>query len=114
MVRKMEPGEYIKIRREALRLTQKDLSERLEQMGIDKAATTISSWEAGRGPVPVDVIPALAQALEEPSPLRFYELSGILDNIPGKEVVKLLENASLDDIQMVYELALILLRKKNR
>lgn len=66
----MTQGEFIRIRRQELHLTQRDLGLALGY--TDRSAgTVIQNWEHGRSPVPIDKLRALAAALKIPldSPL---------------------------------------------
>ena len=66
----MTQGEFIRARREELRLTQKELGLALGY--ADRSAgTVIQNWEHGRSPVPLDKLRVLAKALHVPldSPL---------------------------------------------
>lgn len=102
----MTVGEYIVKRRDQLRLRQADLAQRLTKLGYPRSANAISSWETNERPVPVELFKALSIALEEPSPLIFYELAGVLDDIPSGEIVKLLR----DEPQEVLDRAEAVLR----
>lgn len=93
-------GKYVADRRTALRLTQEEVVERLRQHGVDRAATTLANWEAGRQPIPIEFIPELAKALED-STVRLYEYAGILDKLPGSEIIKLLDGLSDDELARV-------------
>lgn len=94
-------GSYIAEKRRKLRLTQQDVADRLGSEGIQRKATTISSWENGNDPVPIELIPALARALEEPSPITMYELASVLENIPGNRIIKLFEDATPEELETV-------------
>lgn len=98
-----ELGTYIGERRRRLRLTQKEVSERLRSQGIDRDATTIANWETGRQEVPMELIPIIAKALED-SPVRLYELAGVLAQLPGSEIVKLLDGRSIEDVARIERL----------
>lgn len=92
-------SDYIAKRRRTLRLTQEEVVERMRQYGVERAAPTLANWETGRQPIPVEALPALAAALEEKTPVRFYELAGILSYLPGAEIVKLLDGLPPEDIR---------------
>lgn len=92
-------NEYITKKRKTLRLTQEEVAERLREYGVDRATPTLANWETGRQPIPIEVLPALAAALEETSPVQLYELAGILSNLPGAEIVKLLDGKSEAEIK---------------
>jgi transcriptional regulator with XRE-family HTH domain len=83
-------GQYIAARRRTLRLKQEEVTERLREYGVDRATSTLANWEADRQSVPVDLLPALAGALEV-SVVMLYERAGILAHLPGSEIVKLLD-----------------------
>lgn len=89
-----ELGKYIRQRRRALDLTQKELGERLERTGSKRSEFAISNWETGRQIPPIDIIPALARALEEQSIVKMLDLAGILDNLPEPDLIRLLETVS--------------------
>jgi len=94
-------GQYIAKRRRALRLTQQMVSERLHERGVDRSAQTVAHWENDRQDVPNDILPHLSIVLEEKSPIRLYELAGILKNLPGAEIVKLLDGAPAEDVERI-------------
>ena len=66
----MTQGEFIRIRRKELHLTQQALGELCGYEGRS-AEVSVQRWEHGRSPVPVDKLRALAAALKVPldSPL---------------------------------------------
>lgn len=99
-----ELGEYIAQKRKGAGMTQEDLARILERLSVPRAASTIANWEAGRGSIPIEALDALAQALNEPSPAKLYELAGILDKIPGGRIIAMLHNASPEDIHRVERL----------
>jgi transcriptional regulator with XRE-family HTH domain len=92
-------GEYITKKRKSIGLTQEALSEALQKQGISRASTTISNWEADRGKPPIEVLIALAEILNEPSPTRLFDLAGYLDKIPGRDIVRMLDGRSTRDIE---------------
>lgn len=94
-------GEYIARRRKALHITQVDLMNRLAKLGVERKPSTIANWETGQSPVPQELIPALARALEEPSPTTLYELAGVIDQLPGGQIVKLLKGQTPEFIERV-------------
>jgi len=104
-----ELGNYIAVRRKDLRLTQEEVAERMRSHGVDRAATTLANWEAGRQVIPLEVIPALAEALEEKSPAKLYDYAGILAGIPGSRIVKLLDGQSPEVIDRVERMIAALL-----
>lgn len=93
-------GDYIAARRTQLRLKQEEVSDRLKKQGVDRAATTIANWEGNRQAVPMELIPAIAKALED-SPVRLYELAGVLSELPGREIVKLLIGLPDEDVARI-------------
>lgn len=105
-------GEYVKSKRNELRLTQEELAQRLENKGIQRTASTIAVWEAGRAEVPLEFINALAEALEESTPLRMLEIAGLLDNINGGDILRMLENASDEEVSRIRDVARVLLQKQ--
>ena len=106
-------GQYIAKRRGYLQLTQEDLAARLGKLGLPRAATTIANWEADRSPVPVELLNSLAEALEEPSPVTLYDLAGILDKIPGGDIVRLLRDVPIDDVRRVERMIRAYLQEKD-
>lgn len=90
-------GKFVADRRASLRLTQEEVVERLRQHGVDRAATTLANWEAGRQPIPIDLLPELAKALEA-STVTLYEHAGVLANLPSSEIIKLLDGLSSDEL----------------
>ncbi|MBZ0279389.1 MAG: helix-turn-helix domain-containing protein [Anaerolineae bacterium] len=99
----MTLGDYIAWRRKALRLEQRELVERLKARGVDRAVTTLSGWEHNKQQVPIDFIPALAEALEV-SITTLYEHAGILRNIPGSEIVKLLDGLPDEEVAKIQRM----------
>lgn len=97
-------GEYIKERRTSIPgLTQPGLAERLKAYGVDRDWSTIAAWETDKNPVPIDVIPALALALEEKSTNKLYDLAGVVQNLTGSQIIRLLADADESDVQMLTE-----------
>lgn len=93
-------GSYISARRNTLRLTQEEVSERLRSYGIERTAPTIAKWETDKQPVPIELIPALAKALED-SPVRLYELAGVLAELPQAEILKLLDGLPKSELARI-------------
>lgn len=106
-------AEYISQRRASLHLTQKDLAERLKKLGYPRDATTIAHWEAKRYPVPLELIEPLSEALEEEAPDLLYELAGVLDQLRGGTIVKLLRNAPQEEIDRAERIIRALLHDNN-
>lgn len=88
-------GDYIQQRRKKLGLKQYELAQR-----VNRSASLVSEWETGNQDVPLDLIEPLATALEERSPLTLYELAGLLKDLPGRDIVKLLENMTPDQLHI--------------
>lgn len=103
MANEMTLGDYIASRRKALRLEQRELVARLKALGVDRAVTTLSGWEHNKQQVPVDFIPALAEALDV-SITTLYEYAGILENIPGREIVKLLDGLPEQEVAKIHRM----------
>lgn len=97
MTEPTELGKYIRQRRRALDLTQKELGERLAGMGIKRSEFAVSNWERGKQKPPIDVIPALARALEEQSVVKILDLSGILDNLPEPDLIRFLDTLPITE-----------------
>jgi transcriptional regulator with XRE-family HTH domain len=104
-------GSFIVNRRYELRLTQEDLAKRLAELGLERTATTISAWENGRSPLPLELIEPLSKALEMASPALLYELAGLLDSIPGGEIVKLLKDSSQEEVDRAERIIRALLNE---
>jgi transcriptional regulator with XRE-family HTH domain len=94
-----------------LRLTQEDLAKRLADLGIERTTTTISSWENDRSPLPLELIEPLSKALELASPALLYEIAGLLDSIPGGEIVKLLKDAPQEEVDRAERIIRALLNE---
>lgn len=90
----MSIGDYIRKRRKSLGLTQDDFAQRLK-----RTAPTVSQWETEAEPVPMDMLDEIARALEEPTPVRLYELAGILARLPGHKIITLLDGMSLEEVK---------------
>lgn len=106
-------GVYIQQRRKALRMTQVDLSKELARLGYDRASTTIANWEAGEYPVPLELLAPLARALKEPSPVILYDLAGVLDQIPGGQIVQLLSDAPQEEVDRAERILRALLKNND-
>lgn len=104
-----ELGTYIANRRNELRLTQKEVVERMRQHGVARDATTLANWEAGRQIIPLEVLPVLAEALEENSPAKLYDYAGILSGIPGSGIVRLLDGKPAATVERVERMIAALL-----
>jgi len=107
-----ELGKYIRKRRRAGDMTQKAFSERLRAMGIERSPFAISNWETGRQPVPLDLIPAIAAALEEESLPKLYDLAGVVDTFATADLIRLLDGASKGDIDYIIEITKSYLKHK--
>jgi transcriptional regulator with XRE-family HTH domain len=94
-------GRFIADKRKALHITQEELAQRLADLGVPRKSSTIASWETGQYPPPRELYEILARALEEPSAAVFYELAGVLAELPGGKIVQMLRNASQKDIDRV-------------
>lgn len=81
---------FIAQRRSELNLTQAELSEKLNDQGFFRAAATIATWETGKQPIPLEVLPQLALALET-SLATLYKLAGAFRTLPGAEVLEIIE-----------------------
>lgn len=90
-------GDYIASRRRALRLTQAEISERLMSYGVDRSASAIANWETGKQVIPIEILPALAGALEEKSVVKLYAFAGVLANLPGADIVRLMDRLTDDE-----------------
>ena len=90
-------GQYLSQRRQQLRLTQQEVGDRLRNLGIDRATPTIAHWENDRQKVPIEFIPELAQALET-SPVTLYDYAGVLDKLPGSEIIKLMDSMTGEEL----------------
>lgn len=104
-------GKYVADRRTKLRLTQEEVVERLRQQGIDRASSTLANWEAGRQTIPIEYIPELAEALED-SAVNLYDNAGILDKLPGSQIIKLLDGLSDDELARVEKVLRAMIDKK--
>jgi hypothetical protein len=94
-------------------LTQQEVADRLTEQGFARKATTISGWENENDVVPIELIPPLAKALEETSPVTLYELAGVLAHIPGNEIVKLLNGATPGQLRAVERIVAAYLKEEN-
>lgn len=105
-------GAYLAKKRKAIGMTQEELSAALEHRGLGRAASTVSNWEADRQLPPPDAIKAIAEILNESSPAQLFSLAGLLDNIPGKEIVLLLDGHDAADIETAERLIRALFQSK--
>lgn len=74
-------GELLKSRRDALGLSRRDLSERLESYGVKYSTSAIAWWEGNRTNPPMhdrNFMEALAKALDM-SLTAFLEFLGMVD-----------------------------------
>lgn len=85
-------------------MTQKQLSERLQSVGIDRSPFSVSNWETGRQNIPLDLIPAIATALEEKSLAKMYDLAGVVDTFNCATLIRMLYDASTSDIEYITEM----------
>lgn len=106
-------GKYIRQRRRSLDMTQKQLGERLNAMGVKRSEFAISNWETGRQPVPIDLIPAIAAALEEVSLAKWYDMAGVVDAFNAAELIRLLDGASPADIDYITKMAKTFFKHKS-
>lgn len=104
-------GKYVANRRAKLRLTQEEVVERLRQLGIDRASSTLANWEAGRQSIPIEYIPQLAKALED-STVNLYDNAGVLDKLPGGEIIKLLDGLSDEELARVEKVLRAMVEKE--
>jgi transcriptional regulator with XRE-family HTH domain len=89
-------GDYIQERRRTLGLKQYELADR-----VKRSASLVSEWEKGSQDVPLELIEPLAEALEENSPLTLYQLAGRLHNLPGSEIVRLVEDLPIEQLRVL-------------
>lgn len=90
-----ELGDYIQKRRKNLGLRQYEIAQR-----VNRSASLVSEWEKGSQIVPMELIEPLAKALEEKSPLTLYELAGHLKDLPGRDIVKMLEHMTPEQLRV--------------
>jgi transcriptional regulator with XRE-family HTH domain len=90
----MSLGDYIRRRRKAQGITQDELASKVQRKG-----STISLWETDSEAVPVDMLPELARALEEPTPVHLYELAGILAHLPGSNIIRIMAGMSVEEVE---------------
>lgn len=101
-------GDYIRRRRKTIGLTQDELARKL-----GRASSTISQWETESEPVPMDMLKAISDALEEPSPVKLYDLAGVLADLPAAELVRMLDGATNSQLRLILDVARVLLKKQN-
>lgn len=102
-------GDYIQKRRKKLGIRQYELAQR-----INRSASLVSEWETGNQDVPLDLIEPLAAALEERSPLTLYELAGLLKDLPGRDIVKMLENMTPDQLRIARNMLRAMVDTQNQ
>lgn len=105
-------GKYIANTRKAKHLTQEELSTRLSQLGVKRAASSIAGWETGNQEVPLNLLPDLARALELDTPAMLYFYAGVLENLPGGAIVQMLINASDEEIRLIEDIVAVLLKNR--
>ncbi len=104
-------GDYIARRRRTLRLTQTEVSERLSQYGVNRTSSTVAGWETDKQDPPVDILPALAKALEEPSVVQLYVAAGLFTSLPIERVAALFDSLDVSDQMVVADLVDSLVRR---
>lgn len=97
-------GDYIAQRRKQLRLTQNEVSERLMANGAERATSSIAGWETGRQAPPIEIYPALAAALEEPSVLKLYVIAGLFKDLPIERIAALFDGLTVDDQMTIADM----------
>lgn len=97
-------GQFVAKRRKRIGLTQEEFSQRLKAYGENRGVSTISEWENGDRPIPVDIYSVLAEALELPSPVGLFEAAGLLSKLPGAEIVKMLDGVSTEHLRVIHSL----------
>lgn len=96
-------GSYIAARRKELRLTQEELSRKLDGLGTYRAPSTIAGWETNNQSVPVEILDTLAIALET-SIVKLYERASILSKLPGAEIERLMDVLPMHERQRVIRM----------
>lgn len=106
-------GDYIRKRRKSKGMTQEDFASK-----VKRTSSTVSQWENEIEPIPLEMLDEIARALEEPTPIRIYELAGILAKLPGHRIVKLMDGMSPEQVKrfeaMVEALAVAYLKENNQ
>src|SRR5690348_1946058 len=99
-------GQYLAKKRKRIGLTQEDLSERIKKRGITKGVgvSAISEWENDDRPIPVELYGVLSEVLEMSSPVGLFEASGLLSDLPGADIVKMLDGVSTEHLRVIHSL----------
>ena len=86
--RRIAVGKTIKLRRKELGLTQPDVASRIE-----KSVPTISKIEAGRHPLDIDTLSAVARALDTTLTRLLWECekSRLQDDVGSRKLIPVLD-----------------------
>jgi transcriptional regulator with XRE-family HTH domain len=106
--KQMHLRQYISDRLENKRLSRQEFAEAL---GRDKS--TISNWLNGKYDIPIDAIEAIADVLEEKTPIRLYRMAGLFANQPIAALIEALDGETPENIRLVERVARALLQKEN-
>lgn len=111
--RNVAVGKYIRERREALHLTQKEFTEKLKVFGLGREIGTLSDWERGKQHIQFEHLPHIAQALGE-SPLGLYAAAGLLDTVPNVPLILALSRLTQEQQHLVELLVDAVLKAENK
>lgn len=107
-------GELVRRRREELRLTQKEVAERVTAHGYEIADSSVANWEKGRQHLPLEKMVAVAAALEMLSPLELYAAAGLLDAVPNIPLILALSRLTEEQQRLVELLIDAVLKAENK
>ena len=93
-------GEYLALKRTQKRMTQQEVSDALKDRGIIRSASTVANWEAGRQTIGIEIYESLAEILSVDL-LEMYEVAGMLKNLPGADIFKVVNRMSESDRERI-------------
>lgn len=107
----MELRAYIAERLKTRRIQQVELAAKLKR---DPA--TVNNWIKGRQPIPLDMLGAIAYAIEDKNPIKIFKLAGLFAGLPdgADRLIDMMEHATPEQIDMMERLAEALVRKQDQ
>lgn len=89
------------------------IAEQLKRKGIAREdfakslgrdVSTISNWINGKYDIPLDLLREISEALGEETPIKLYDLAGLLDGVPGENIVRLLNGVPIEHLRVMESL----------
>lgn len=88
----------------AQQLDRKGITRQDFAKSLDRDVSTISNWLNGKYDIPIEMLKEIAEALGEETPIKLYDLAGLLDGIPGENIVRLLNGVSTEHLRVMESL----------